>query len=62
MQGFAAATIKLFAEPRRASEIAFEEADRVVSLLRFFSPATHIPEVFSYCTLQGKSTSKRWYS
>lgn len=54
MQGFAAATIKLFAEPHRASEIAFEEADRAVSLLRFFSPASHIPEVISYCTLRGK--------
>lgn len=54
MQGFAAATIKLFAEPRRASEIAFEEADRAVALLRFYSPASHIPELISYCTLRGR--------
>jgi hypothetical protein len=54
MQGFAAATVKVFAEPRRALEVAFEEAERAVSLLRFFSPASHIPELVSYCTLRGK--------
>lgn len=54
MQGFAAATVKVFAEPRRALEVAFEEAERAVSLLRFFSPASYIPELVSYCTLRGK--------
>lgn len=54
MQGFAAATVKLFAEPRRASEIAFEEADRAVALLRFYSPANYIPGLISYCTLRGR--------
>jgi Apea-like HEPN len=54
MQGFAAATVRLFAEPLRTSEIAFEEAERAVALLRFFSPASRIPELVSYCTLRGR--------
>jgi hypothetical protein len=41
--GFAAAVVQTKAEPQRASEIAFAEAERAVSLLRFFSPAN-----FSY--------------
>lgn len=53
-QGFAAATIKLFAEPQRASEIALEETEKAVALLRFFSPAGHIPEPISYCVIRGK--------
>ncbi|HEX8370739.1 MAG TPA: hypothetical protein VF604_19495 [Pyrinomonadaceae bacterium] len=35
-QGFAAATIKTLAEPIRASQIAIEEAERALSMLRFF--------------------------
>jgi hypothetical protein len=54
MQGFAAAVVRVFAEPRRASEITFEEAERAVSVLRYFAPATHIPEAVSYCTLRGR--------
>jgi hypothetical protein len=54
LQGFAAASIRVFAEPRRASEIAFVEAERSVAVLRFFSPANRIPEMVSYCTLLGR--------
>lgn len=54
LQGFAAATIKMIAEPNRAEEIAFEEAEFSTGLLRFFSPANVIPQATSYCTLQGK--------
>lgn len=54
LQGFAAAVVKVFAEPRRASEVAFEEAERAVAVLRYYAPATHIPEVVSYCTLRGR--------
>lgn len=54
LQGFAAATIKLSAEPTRASEIAFEEAEQAVSLLRFFSPANFHPQIVSYCALLGR--------
>jgi hypothetical protein len=54
LQGYAAATIKLLAEPQKASDIAFEEAENAISLLRFFSPANFSPRRVSYCTLSGK--------
>lgn len=54
LQGYAAATIKLFAEPQKASEVAFEEAENAISILRFFSPANLSPRKVSYCTLSGK--------
>ena len=38
-QALATATMKIEAEPDRAYEIAYEETDKSVSLLRFFSPA-----------------------
>jgi hypothetical protein len=53
MQGDAAATIKMVAEPERAAQIAFEEAERAVSLLRFFSPANFDPQLISYCGISG---------
>jgi hypothetical protein len=53
MQRKAAATIKLVAEPERASQIAFEEAERAISMLRFFSPANFDPQLVSYCGLLG---------
>jgi hypothetical protein len=54
LQGVAAATVKLLAEPIRASEIAEEEADKAVSLLRFLHPASSSPYLRCYCTLLGK--------
>jgi hypothetical protein len=54
LQGYAAATIKLVAEPERASEIAFEEAERSISLLRFFAPANLMPQIASHCVPWGK--------
>jgi hypothetical protein len=48
-QGFAAATIKLTAEPKKAFEIAQEEAEKSISLLRIFSPAFSTAKVTSYC-------------
>lgn len=58
IQGFASATIKILAEPQRAYEIAFEEADKAISLLRIFSPANCTPQIISYCTLLGKENSE----
>lgn len=49
LQGLAAATIELLAEPERAREIAFEEADAAISALRFFEGANFEPAVVSYC-------------
>lgn len=54
LQGFAAATIRLVAESERAFETAFEEAEKSLSLLRFFSPANLMPQLVSYCTPFGK--------
>jgi hypothetical protein len=54
IQALAAATIKLEAEPRRAYEIACEEAEKAMSILRFFSPATLHPAKVCYSALWGK--------
>lgn len=54
LQGLAAATIKLSAEPQRAKEIALEESEKSISLLRFFAPSMLLPEIVSYCTVLGK--------
>lgn len=54
LQGLAASTIKLCAEPERAFEIALEETEKSLSLLRFFSPSNLHPEIPSYCTVLGK--------
>ncbi len=54
LQGFAAATVKLVAEPRRASEVAFQLAEQAVAMLRFFSPANFDPRIVSYCELLGR--------
>lgn len=54
LQGFAAAVVKVVAEPRRASELAFEQAEQAVAMLRFFSPANFDPRIVSYCALLGR--------
>ncbi len=52
-QGFAAATLRLHAEPERAAEIALEEAEQALALLRFFAPASFNPKYTSYCVPLG---------
>lgn len=59
VQGLAAATIKVCAEPKRAFEIALQETEKSISLLRFFSPSNFHPEITSYCTVLGKESSER---
>ncbi len=54
IQGLAAATMKVNAEPIRAFEIALEETEKSIGLLRFFSPANFNPEITSYLTVLGK--------
>ncbi len=53
LQGLAAATIKVYAEPHRAREIAFEEAEKAIALLRIFHPGNIAPEVRSYWAVLG---------
>ena len=54
MQGFAAATIKVTAEKQRAYEIAYEEANTAISLLRVFAPMNYSPTTTCYCAPLGK--------
>ncbi len=54
LQGSAAATIRLFAEPIRAYEIAYEEAEASLALLRFFHPANVFPQARCFCVLLGR--------
>ena len=53
-QGLATATMKIEAETDRAYEIAYEETDRSLSLLRFFSPAMLDPLKTSYSAPLGR--------
>jgi hypothetical protein len=54
IQGLATATMKVEAEPERAYEIAFEEIDRTMSVLRFFSPANFHPSKVCYSAPFGR--------
>lgn len=54
LQGLAAATIALRAEPERARQLAFQETEDAIAVLRFFSPANHFPELVSYCAPLGR--------
>jgi hypothetical protein len=54
LQGLAAATAKVTAEPQRAYEVALRESERAVAALRVYqAAATTTPEVTSYCALLG---------
>lgn len=54
MQSFGVATIKVEATPERAYEIALEETERAVDLLRFFSPIILHPNKICYVAPLGK--------
>ena len=53
LQGLAAATINVHAEPIRAGEIAVDEAESSLAIVRLYSLANLEPELTSYCTLLG---------
>ncbi|MGH9883674.1 MAG: hypothetical protein ACRD6N_19800, partial [Pyrinomonadaceae bacterium] len=53
-QGLATAIMKIEAEADRAHEIAYEETDKTLSLLRFFSPAMLDPRKTSYSAPLGR--------
>ncbi|MCH7576169.1 MAG: hypothetical protein IIA59_13745 [Candidatus Marinimicrobia bacterium] len=61
-QGRAAAYIKILAEPNRAEELAFMEAERSISILRYFDPAMQDPPKMSYCGLEGRYFTPRSFS
>ncbi len=55
LQGLAASTITVHAEPRRALEVALRESERAVAALGIYQvAATTMPEVTSYCALLGR--------
>ncbi len=54
LQGFAAATMEVEAEPERAFEIAFDEAEKAISLLRFYTGSAFYPRLVSHCVLLGR--------
>jgi hypothetical protein len=54
LQGYAAACVKLTAEPSKASEIAFDLAEKAVALLRFFTPANRTVHITSCTSLFGR--------
>ena len=55
LQGLAAATVRVRAEPSRAYEVALRESERAVAALRVYQvAATTTPEVTSYCALLGR--------
>lgn len=53
-QGYSVASSKLRAEQYRACEIAIENTENALSILRFFSPANLFPQKVSCCTILGK--------
>lgn len=56
LQGLAASTITVNAEPERAFEVALRESEQAVTALGMYQvAATTIPEVISYCALLGRA-------
>ena len=49
IQNLAVATMRIEAEPKQAYKIAYEETDRAMSILRFFSPTNLFPRKICYC-------------
>ena len=59
LQGLAAATVTVKAEPKRAFEVALRESERAVAALSVYQvAATTIPEVTSYCALLGRENEE----
>lgn len=55
LQSLGAVRILVQAEPKRATELAFEEAERALGALRFFHGANLDPRLTCYCVPLGKS-------
>jgi hypothetical protein len=54
LQGFAAGTIDVIADPTRAEELAIFEVERSLNLVKFFEPTNLHPAVSSHSTILGK--------
>lgn len=54
LQGYAAAAMNVVAEPIRAYELAYDEAEKALCLLRFYSPVNFDPTRVSYVSILGE--------
>jgi len=54
LQGLSAGVISIIADPERAKEIAVEETNQAIALLRLFHPASMTPKTHCYCTMKGQ--------
>ena len=62
LQGLAASTITVIAEPKRAVEVALRESERAVTALGVYHVlATTFPGVTSYCVLLGRENDEETY-
>jgi hypothetical protein len=53
-QGYAASTIRIVAEPIRARELAFEETENAMAILRTFQPCIMHPRIPSFIRPRGR--------
>ena len=53
LQGLASVVVEIKAEPKRAYEVALEDAETVAAIFRFFSPAIFIPNKSTCCAPLG---------
>jgi len=54
LQGYAAGVVPVVAELEMAGQIAQEETERAIAMLRVFSPANLSPRMKCFCMLRGK--------
>lgn len=53
LQGLTAVCLRLEAEPKRAVEVAYREAERTVAMLRCLSPSVYFPDAITRIALAG---------
>lgn len=58
LQGLTAACLRLEAEPKRAVEVAYREAERTVAILRCLSPAIYFPDAVTRIALAGGESDR----
>jgi len=58
IQGLAAGILTITAEKERAGQIALEEVERMLNLLRFWEPVNLHPALISHCAILGKQNQQ----
>lgn len=59
VQGLAAGTITLRADPIRVGELAIAEVERMLNVVHFFEPSNLHPKLTSHCTILGKQNLQK---